>query len=313
MNGFAKVLLLGGLMISLGRMAQAQQSILYTTPSGQVVSNALLPAARAPQPHVDLSDPDYAVPVTIANPLMDPRAMTRPRLLNPNDRDSLEDRDARLRTSSEIMGVPSLRDIFGLPKNNNTNSQNQSQSYQDATTNIVFSDGPKTPGGQSPEETWAKMIFSEQGSAFAAGKLGSSNSIISGFFDTASSDGIYHSKAASDDSVFGHSVFADTISQPSKMDSSISSDFSPQPSDNTPAPAMPAPSAFDSGFSPGFGSQSPFALPRVESPASTLPQLPTVPGFQNYNVFSQPAAPAGAPKPPPWVSPNSPFMEPRKF
>jgi hypothetical protein len=328
MNGFVKALVLGSLVLGLGCGALAQtnrpeQSILFTNPTGEIVSNALLPAAQAPQPREEFEDPGYLAAQKIADPLQPAQRMLRPMRIAPDNRqDSLEDpNNMRLKSSSEIMGIPTLRDIFGLPKLNGTNDQNQA--YQDASTNIIYSDGrsddPSGNGrGSSPESTWAKMFFSEQGSSdFAVGKAGSSNSIVGGFFDTSSSDGLFHNNKDGNDSAFGQSVFADTVSQPSKLDSALqsASDASSLPADNfTPPPTpAPAPSVFDSGFS----SSSPFELPKTETPAASLPQLPTAPVFQNPNSsFSQPVTPSWAPKPPPWAATASPFgttITPQKF
>lgn len=335
MNGYVKALVLAGLIVGLGGGAWAQadrpeQSILFTTPTGEIVSNALLPEAQAPQPREELEDPNYEAAQKIVEPLLPQPRLLRPMRIGPDkSQDSLEDPDTmRLKSSSEIMGIPTLRDIFGLPKLNGTNGQNQA--YADTSTNIVYSDrspdgAPANASGASPESTWAKMVFSEQGSAdFSVGKAGSSNSIVGGFFDTSSSDGLFRNNKDGNDSAFGSSVFADTVSQPSKLDSALqsasssASDLSSLPSDSFAPPPAPAaaPSSFDSGYNSGFGSQSPFQLPKTESPAASLPQLPTAPVFQNQNnQFSQPVTPSWAPKPAPWLSPVSPFgtLQQQKF
>jgi hypothetical protein len=319
---FAKALLLGCLLAGVCPLLRAQTAereklIIFTAPDGIAVSNALLPAARSPQPGIE-PDSSGEAPMSISGPDLPGIRYARPAriLIQRDNTENPLDPNSSMRspTSAEIMGVPTLEEVFGLPKPNSTNAQNQARS--DGTTNDVPSYG-QTPEGPA----WTKILYDQDGAnTYGSSQSASTNSAPSGFFSSAFGDSVFdnsHKSADSaDNSAFGAPVFqplSSESSEPSKSDS-----FAPPVDTSTPDDSSsfaPKASSFDAAFSTEMNSQSPFSLPK-NSGFETAPQPPALPAFQSQDSsFSQPAIPSWAPKPAPWLSPVPPLgtMTPRKF
>lgn len=302
----------------LTMMAKAQtgseQSILYSAPDGQSVSNALLPSAQAPGtsgeiPNLPEAQPGFEFSSTPGQPMLIPRPILPPRHKQQDDSDIRK--SMGLETPAEAMGVPTARELFGLPNAKVTNSM--SQYDEDAAASNYLSSG-----AANSDSSWAK-ILSADSDAFQSAKTADSNSLRGAFFDSDTSDSMFREKKADDekaDDDFNTSSFSQiNDGQPAQSALAATDPFGAQA--NTAGLAQnPAPAA--SAFSePSASSQSPFALPKVSAPESTMPQLPTLPGVagQNAGSPSQPARPSWAPKPPPWLDPTPQpgTMPQRKF
>ena len=212
-----------------------------------------------------------------------------------------------LETPADVMGVPTLRDIFGLPRDN---AQTNAMSGDTSITNLM-------PGETLPGDLgWAKILTSDPGGIGSTAtnsqtQPASMFSGLSGFFDSAPAESSLHRKKM-EVSDFGSSPFDQAAaSQPPAWDS-YGQPSVPDASAYSASVAAPPP-VFNSG--PGFNSQSPFTLPKSSSePAMPqLPSLPVLPG--QYNAPSQPVVPSWAPKPAPWLTPGPQLgvMEQRKF
>lgn len=307
-----KTLLTAGLLAAFCLMAKAQsdseQSILFSSPDGQTVSNALLPTVKAPGTPQELPNlPDNSQsPFTFAPPqshqrLAGPRPVFTPRNKSQNSMDIRQ--RMGIQTPAEVMGVPSLQELFGLPKPKNTNSLAQSGN---GTTNLFSA----TTTAQS-DANWAK-ILSADSDAFNTAKTTDSNNMSGGFFDSDNRDSLFHKKKSDDD--FDTSSFAQASGRQPVWGSAVQIAAPANVPGSTrsavPGPASPAYS------SPSFNSQSPFALPKVSTyeTATAMPHLPTLPGARPI-LPSQPATPSWAPKPPPWLDTTPPLgtMAQRKF
>ncbi len=160
-----KALVSAGLLAAfclVAMMAKAQsgseQSILYSTPDGQSVSNALLPTAAAPGTPQALPDlPGNAQSSFKFNAPQSQGRMSVPPM--PNSRKKSED-DGDLRkrmgiqTPAEVMGVPSVRELFGLPQLKNTNSM--TQPYGNSATNF-----PGASSTAASDANWAKILSAD--------------------------------------------------------------------------------------------------------------------------------------------------------
>ena len=307
--GFASALVLGGLLAVFSTVAQAQssapaqpkpsprgsqeQAIIFSSPDGLAVSNALVPAAEAPHPDY-LPDSSAIVPVTINEPQFPGVQYARPsRTVTPRNRnEDPADPLAALRspTSAEIMGVPTLEQIFGLPKSRATNSLGRASGV---TTNIDFSDN--SPNG-SP---WDPSTPFGQGGMFASGQATNSDGSSSGFSGSAFGNSMFGQRHDSDnDSAFGAPPFQSLSSPQSKSDFAPPADGGFSADASAFAPKTPAP---DSAFNAGTISQwSQSSLPQPKS-LQSMPQLPSLPSYQINNP-APPARPSWEPKPPPWAS-----------
>jgi hypothetical protein len=307
-----KALVSAGWVAGFCLVAKAQsgseQSILFSTPDGQSVSNALLPAATAPGTPQALPDlPDSAPSSFTFTPPQTGQKLphSQPVLTR---RNNSQDEDIRKRmgmqTPAEVMGVPSLQELFGLPKTKTTNSLAQ-RPYGNGATNML------TAGNTAASDAnWAK-ILSANSDAFNSTKIADSNSLSGGFFDNPNRDSLIHGKKTGDD--FDTSSFARADVRQPVWDSAVQIASPANVPGYTPnaAPA-PAPPAFSA---PSQDSQSPFALPKVGSLETTMPHLPVLPSVSRPNPSSQPAAPSWSPKPPPWLDTMPPLgsMAQRKF
>lgn len=301
--------------------AQSGQPIVFTSPDGQTVSNALLPVVQAPGTQ-ELPDMPGAQADRIVTPAMPGEWLPQPGAMpvtsqNLQDRDMREDRDIRdlreslgIKTPAEMMGVQALREMFGLPKSDTTNSLSRNNS-----TNILSSDEESQ---QPNESSWAR-ILSTDSEAFNSTKAENSNSMDKGFFDSVSGDSLFQGKKSDDklddksddNNMFGVAQPAQTTGEQTAWDTAVQIATPETAPATTMAPAAsPAASAFDAPLSP----PSPFTLPNDN--VATMPQLPSLPDAPGQNNLQPPATtPSWAPKPPPWASPTPAVgtMAQRKF
>jgi hypothetical protein len=310
-------LIVAALLAAMSLMAQqhpaGEQPILFSSPDGETVSNALLPSAEAPQPDV-WSDLPSEVPDNIAMPQTPgprlPRPAKRPNSLNKNGDENNPD----MMTPSEIMGVPTLEQIFGLSGPYATYDQKKS-----LVQNLYGLPGMNANGvtnkDSQDESAWTKILTGDtNGNMFASDKVKNPNT-PGDFFDTASSDGLFgRAEKSQDDSVFGPSVFGQTTVEQSGLNSSAQQADSSLPDYG--GAFSQGNSAFGSGFNSGM------SVPATPAPVKTgfdsLPQLPSLPSLpgQNINSFAAPPPPPSwEPKPPPWLSstPQLGTMPQRKF
>jgi hypothetical protein len=305
-----------GCLVAQTNSAPAEQPIIFSSPDGEIVSNALLPSAEAPAPS-PFADMPSEIPDSIAYPGMPVRRLPRPPRMpiQRNNTQSLLDEDQTgLSTPSQIMGIPTLQDIFGLPKPYATYDRKNGKDKDNSSPQ-----GTQTNSISSEDANWARILSGDTDqSAFAPDKPKSPR-VSTGFFDNTPTDvsdkSLKDKYQEQDDSVFGSSPFGQNPAEQAAFNPSTQSS-----EETTPAPApasvfSPGAPSFNSAFSPVVSSQSPFALP-TSSSLGTLPQPPSLPvsAFQN-NVSPPPAVPSWMPKPAPWLSqmPQLGTMEQRKF
>ena len=287
----------------------AEQPIVFSSPDGESsISNALLPAAHAPLP-ADMQDYPGAAPDSFEPPqLDDPTFPRQAPTLVPQQKDQglTEDQDqgegqghVRLKTSAEIMGIPTLQEIFGLPKPDPDQKDRSRQNVQNVDTNSIYSDDGTTGSSSSDDARWQKILSgNNERYAFGADKVQSAtNMMSSGFFGSTPGDNFFKSHEKSwDDTAFGSTPVDQTLTLPSQPDSL---GLTPANGPGLAQSFSPVNSSFGSGLNP----QSPFELPKSTG-FETPPQPPAVPNFKGQNdVASQPATPSWAPKPAPWLSP----------
>jgi hypothetical protein len=313
---------LAGLMLGAAVSAQGQtnglgQQIVFSTPEGQIVSNTAVPVAQAPQPQ-ELEDMPVEAPVSDFNPHLPqapfgtplPMMMPQQRVERPMQMDPLDPMNSRktmaLPTPAQIMGVQTVRQIFGLPDTSALDIlKNPALAKNIGSTNIISS------GESSSEDpTWAKILAdnSDQKTPDSS-KTSKSHGLLDGFFNgPPSDDGFFGSQDKNAvANGYGSSPADDASGQSLPFDSSLER--------STPASSIPTPSVPDTTANSGLSTPSPFALPQ-SSGLETLPQLPTAPSLPGQSYYSAPPAPpAWEPKPAPWLSPVPPAgtMEPRKF
>lgn len=274
-------LFLAGLVPGVSLWAQtnsvpAEQSIIFSSPDGETVSNALIPVAEAPSPSASATMPDD-IPDSIAYPQAPVRRLSRPmRIQWNNTQGLLDEKDMKLATPAQIMGVPSLQDIFGLPKPYATYDQ---KSAEDEST-------------AAP----TKLKGPDISSSFFDGAP--DNALVKGVQDK-----------FQDGAVFSSSTFGQTPVEQAAFSPADQLSKTPMLA-STPAFSQSSSSA-NSAFSQGLNSASPFAVPG----SSSLPQLPSLPAFQNNAAPAPAAPPSWMPKPAPWLSqvPTLGTMEQRKF
>jgi hypothetical protein len=315
-------LFLAGLLPGIPLLAQtnsvqAEQPIIFSSPDGVTVSNALIPVVQAPGTSV-LADVPDGVPDSITYPQTPVRRLwgMPPMPVRQKNTSLLDEDGTGLSTPSQVMGVPTLADIFGLPKPYATFDQKKNKDKDiegtdkdtENSDNASSEDGSQTNSDSSEDASWQKILAgSMDESAFTPDKPKSSR-VSTGFFDSTPTDvadkNSENKSQAQEDSVFSSSPFGQTTMEqaafnpPEQASQTITPTIAPAA-----APAIsPNAPTFDSAFSQGLNSQSPFALPQSAS-LGTLPQLPSLPAaaFQNY-AAPQPATPSWAPKPPPWLS-----------
>lgn len=302
--------LFAGLILCLSPLVQAQpgdsgQQIIFSTPDGKTVPNAPLPATQAPQPE-ELSsfqsDFQAGSPFSSFDQQLPGASFSAP-APTPIPRDSMQNsRDERERmgllTPAEIMHVPTMEQIFGLPERNTAadSQTNLMSSENQGTTNILSSDE-----SSSLESSWQKIFNSNSGanastneSIFDSRTTNDSSGILTEIFNNPR-DKENNSLFGAPDGNAGGTAFG--VSQQSDPNSFSST-----------RTATANTAYYSSTFNSGPNSQSPFAVPKTSTmdPLPQLPRVPTVSGQDNNNNAPQPT-PSWAPKPPPWLSPVSSF------
>jgi hypothetical protein len=328
-----KSLFFAGLAVGFFPLMQSQsaaqgQMIVFSSPDGQITTNAPLPIAQVPQPSEPLADLPGEAPQGLFKPPT-PNAPYVPLMSGPvYQQDNFQPRDdfqnpmdlrrrMGAQASAQIMGVPSVEQIFGLPERDTADGKKnplldpmQSEYGINGATNMMSAD-------RIEASSWAKLL-SDNSNPGGDGTTSSNSTdktsgLFSGFFDSTP-------KKSVKDSLFGgHDDQADDTgfgSSPASAQQSTWDTFL----NGTPAPATAESSQNFStpnlSSSPGLNSQSPFNQLPQSSGFNTLPQVPTPPAApgQNYNSM-QPATPSWEPKPPPWLSstPAMGTMPQRKF
>lgn len=212
-------------------------------------------------------------------------------------------KDWKILTPAQIMGVPTMQQIFGLPDSSTPNGlKNPALAQSEGSTNIFISDE-----SSADEPTWAKTLAANNSDEKAPGpgKTARSHGLLDEFFNGPPNDGFFGNQDKNADG-FGPAPGEETAGQ-SPFSASLAAATLANPASTPSAPGMVPGS--------GLSSPSPLVLPQ-SSGLETLPQLPappSVPG-QSYNQ-PPPAPPSWAPKPAPWLLPVPPAgtMEPRKF
>lgn len=315
---FLAGLLSGVSLLAQTNSAEMEQPIIFSTPDGETVSNALLPAVEAPTPSA-LADMPSPVPEAIAYPHMPLARLPRPQLIpiSHSKGPSLLDEDGTgLSTPSQIMGVPTLQDIFGLPKPYATYDQKKDKDKDKGKDNSS-AQGTETNSDSSEDADWASMLSGDTDQSAFAPERTNSPGVSTGFFDSTPTDitgrSLKDKYQNQNDAVFGSSLFGQTPAEQAAFSPPAQSSETATPafaSTSAFAPGSSSAPTFTSAFSPGLNSQSsqsPFALPKTSS-LGTLPQLPSLPAavFQN-NATPPSAPPSWAPKPPPWLSQTPQF------
>jgi hypothetical protein len=318
----AKALLLAALVGGLFTAVKAQstnggQHILFSSPDGQMMSNAPLPMVTAPEPR---EMPDSAAGEADFHPFSppmpgpifsQPSSMLPPTSAAKQDdfRNSMDVRKQMgMLTPAELMSVPTPEQIFGLVEKPADSQKNATQTDHGATNVFGFDTTAITA---APE--WTKAWTDDTGKSPASSNTTErASGFLGGFFDNTRNDNRFDGRFGSHDAGSSGTLFGQ--SQPAGQQSSWDSGL--VNGDNTPRSSGPD-NAFNHfaspGISPGsdFASQSPF-VPQQMSTMGTLPQLPTLQSLPGQNdKFSQPAAaPSWGPKPPPWTTPQTPWGTP---
>jgi hypothetical protein len=329
-----KALLLAGLICGQIPAAMAQSSgggqhILFSSPDGQITSNAPLPMAQAPEPQELPNTPDASANIhqfSASMPAAEPIFSPPPPILQENagTRDDFQDpmnvrTEMSALTPAKIMSVPTPEQIFGLAEKPE-DAQKKSGQFNNGNTNAPDFNTTTT---LFTEPTWAKPWSGDTTANDTGNSTGSSNTtqktssgFFSGLFDSGRIDNVlgHHSSSSDSDTIFPSSQSSAAPQQSSSWLSALSSD--------TLTPSTPASgSGFNNFTAPAaepsspFGSQSPFATPQV-SHMDTLPQVPTLPSLPGQNTpFGQPqpaasTTPSWGPKPPPWTQAQTPWGTP---
>ena len=284
-------LTLGVLPLALAQSAGPGQQIIFSSPDGGTVSNVLPPVVQAPAPE-ESADPSATPSVSVFQSL-DPTPSTplmvtvsRPRPQKTED----PGKSLKLLTPAQVMGVQTIRQIFGMPDRDSLRLGGPTNSNGGGgNTNYTYSDD-----SSSDDSQWAKFLSENMGeNTSGSNQTGNSQSMLSGFFASTPRRGFFDDPDKSaDNSVFNASPAAGPPAQ------SLGWDSFTQPA-TTPEAGSPQ---NVSSFGSGAGSQSPFALPKESTP-ETLPQLPSLPSVSGQNYTPPPVTPSWEPKPPPWLSP----------
>jgi hypothetical protein len=306
---------MAGFCLLAKAQSASEQPILFSTPDGQSVSNALLPAAQAPGTPEGLANTPDAQPGSIFSSPQFGQGMPVPQPVVTRRNKPQDESDIRksmgMQTPAEAMGVPSMRELFGLPKSKTTNSMPQ---YDRAgNTNTLSSDGT-----EASDANWSK-ILSADSDAFSTAKTADSNSLTGAFYDNAPGDSLFRDKKSGDEKAgddFDTSLSGQVNGrQPGQPIWEAAIQIAGPANHPGYSPnAAPAPTSLGAS---SFNSQSPFALPKISAPESTMPHLPTLPGVAGQSPPGPPVnpTPSWAPKPPPWVDtgPAHGVMPQRKF
>lgn len=301
-------LMLGVLPLALGQSAEPGQQIIFSSPDGQIVSNALPATLQATQPQQPANVPETPVPADIFKSF-DPTPPPHPTAIWVSDRkpQDAEDNQNPLKhvTPAQIMGVQTIEQIFGLPERDGTGAMTNSSSDENQNTNYIYS-GDSSSG----DSQWTKLLSDNLGgNTSGSNTTRNSRSTLGGFWDAAPRRSFFdnHDKSAGETG-FNSSPAGGPVAQSLGWDSFQQPAATPDAADSQPV------SSLNSTFSPGLNSQSAFALPK--SSPEALPQLPSLPGSssQNYNA-PRPVTPSWEPKPPPWLSPvpQPGTLQDRKF
>lgn len=314
-------LLLACVLFGFLPMAKAQspgagQRIVFSSPDGQITSNAPIPMVQAPEgrqapdlPSGQVTVHDFAEPVVA--PLYPQPLPLLPRPDDQNQDDFRGSMDVRKEmgalTPGQIMNVPTEEQIFGLPEKslNNQKEPWQLDNENPATNDLAFG-----TNSLFAEPSWAKL-WTENApkSPESSNTTERASGFFSKFFDSAQNDDGFgnHNANNGDETVFGSGQPA--AQQQSSWDSGLAS------GGLTPPPSAAAASASDftspSGSSSGLTAQSPFTPPQVTT-LDTMPKLPSLPSLPGQKgQLTQPAStPSWAPQPPPWTQPQTPFGTP---
>jgi hypothetical protein len=318
---FLAALLLGVLPFARAQSAGPEQQILFTTPEGQVVTNAPVPATQAPQPEAPSDFPSESSTLSVLNEPSPVAAYPRPApIFVPQNNDTFDPMDPfgerkrmKLSTTAEIMHVPTMAQIFGISQSDVFNDgQTNRLTAGNLNSNILYSADTPSDEQSAEDATWQKILAGRTGAnassenQLVADKKKNSPGIWSDIFNAPPED---------------NSLFGNQDRNPNEIVAPISADstataqpawasFLAQPI--VPPPPSQTISSSDSSF------DSPFAPSRTSSSLATLPQLPVTPSApgQTYNNNSTPTPPPSwEPKPAPWLSPVPPLgtMAQRKF
>jgi hypothetical protein len=314
---FLTVMLAGTFAGAQSQSAGQGQPIVFSTPEGQIVSNAAVSVAQAPEPEepadlpVQAPDSFFSPPVPrTALPAPMPFVMPPEDSQNSSEANSMDPMDGQktmsISTPAKIMNVPTVRSIFGLPETTAANGLRgpaiMGSAENDGTTNIISS------GEASDDPAWAKILAGNgEGNTTDSGNPEKSHGLLAGFFNGPPDDGFFGNQDKSAvGSGFGPSQPDGTTEGQSPFDSSLAI-ATPTSSGFTP----PAP---DASVNSALNTSSPFTLPQSSSP-QTLPQLPTLPTVPGQSFSTPASVPTWEPKPAPWLSPmpQPGTMEQRKF
>ncbi|HEY1788052.1 MAG TPA: hypothetical protein VGJ73_07850 [Verrucomicrobiae bacterium] len=321
-----EALLLAGLICGLFSIAKAQstdgQHIVFSSPEGQITSNAPLPMVQAPEAQDSASLPSGELPGHQFSAPTPPPMFFQPPPMLPQDNPRIHDdfRDPmNVRkgigdlTPAQIMNVPTAEEIFGLAEKPDGPQKRPGQ-LDNGETNIFASD----TNAIFAEPGWAKAWSDDPGKSPGAFDTGSSNTtarasgFFGEFFDSARNDNRISGRFGNHDANNPDTLFSpsQSASQQSSWDSGLTSGtMTPTAHASGSVPInFAAPATVSSSI---FASQSPFSPPQA-NPLDTLPQLPTLPTLpgQNSKSFQPATTTSWAPKPPPWTVPQTPLGTP---
>ncbi|MGH8024774.1 MAG: hypothetical protein ACRED1_14385 [Limisphaerales bacterium] len=308
-----RALLLAGLVLGLPSLAGAQstngtQKIVFSAPDGQIMSNAPLPMAQAPDPREMPALPAAnGVISEFSSPPAGPEFPPPPQMLEPdsaqiqNDfRDPMGVRKQMSQlTAAQIMNLPSVEQIFGLAEN--VGPQKPAATPGNAGTNDPAFDTMAIV----TEPRWARLWSGDIGNRPGpSNPTARASGFFSGLFDASRNDSSFGNQGASDNGMIPDAPQSVAQSSPWDSPDPIVGDLKGPSTSMTPVLTTPI------GSSPGFSALSPFADPPVSS-LDTLPKLPSLPSLPGRNTtLGQLPTPSWAPKAPPWEQAQTPLGTP---
>lgn len=313
-------LLMGIPLIARGQSSVGEEPILITSPDGQTVSNALLPAAQSPQPRQPSEFSSETPSVTFGRPYPG-EALPQPGpVLIRQKQNRLGDADdprkqMGVMTATEIMGVPSVRQIFGLPESNGAYPTNNAFARNTNTNSLM------TEQIAADDSSWAKVLVNGgDGDAARSARTDPLAGIFTEIFSSQPNENAFSSfgKKAPTSMTGPRSSYSLRQQQSSLQQDLAALDASSQAPETTmPARdsyAMKGDSSLDSLFSAGLNSSFDSPEHKALQTALQLPEPPTVLG-RREDSLSKPAPPSWAPKPPPWLlsGPQLGVMPQQKF
>lgn len=322
-----KTLFLAGLLCGLLLSTKAQstgggQHIVFSSPDGQITSNAPLPMAQAPQPREmqDLQGGDVTIQ-PFSEPMAAPMFPAPAPMQTAEKRDDFQNpMDVRKQmgelTAAQIMNVPTPEQIFGLAEKNEE-LQRKSMRPENSDTNGFGFNANATIDDPGWTKTWTEDPGRSTG---ASNTTERASGIFGGFFDSARNDNSQNDNGFAAHDVDDSETFVSSsqpASQPSPWESGLASGaLTP----STPAPNSTLNNFAMAGTSAGsaFASQSPFTPPQLSAMSTMemlprLPKLPPLPGQIDQSIQPAAAAPSWAPKPPPWTTPQTALGTPIGF